>query len=441
MHPLFWEKHSTIVEYGRENVRSVYVTGIGILSRIGIGMEAHQNCFKDSNSAGMYIQEKNHTHYPPKYGRISNFNPKKYIPNRKAIKFMSRECRLGCAASRLAAGNAGLDSSEMPETEAYDTALVFGAAVCDSIIPAREAIQSGIQADGTINYEKLGNEGVSNLAPLWILTKLPNTTAGQIAIQDNIRGINFTVVNGPTNGLSAIGEAFGIVNSGRAGRAFCGGAEGKMYADFYNRLAYEGIAHKDCDTPPCYQVDARGGLLGEGAAVVILENDEMVSKRQVPSYGKILAYRNKYIPDFQHLNPWDIATRYIKCMEQVIRNAGIDKSKVSMIQGCGFGYEKVDKAEALAIRELFQSNVPIVNCHSIFGYTLGASGAMSVAAALIQMKEGCLSPMYPRAELYFENELDYVTGKARKQDIDFVLINCFDYTGGLCSIIISRNGV
>jgi 3-oxoacyl-[acyl-carrier-protein] synthase II len=231
-----------------------------------------------------------------------------------------------------------------------------------------------------------------------------------------------------------------MLRADRAKRAFCGGSEGGLYPDVINRLAKEGIVDKSAEATDCYRVGARGGLLAEGAAVVTLETEEVLKHRKSFPHAKIVGYSNGYIPAFKEIDVEDISTFYVKCMRRALADAGLEKDVVSLVQGTGFGHEKIDKAEAMAVRILFGSQVAFTGSNGIFDFTLGASGAMSLVTAVTQMNSGSMVPIRNANELHLQNQIDYVTAATTVRSIDVALVNCFDYLGCMVSVVIEKSG-
>ena len=166
----------------------------------------------------------------------------------------------------------------------------------------------------------------------------------------------------------------------------------------------------------------------------------MLETRDTTPYAKILGYYNGYIPDFNDLKATDISRYYSKCIKRALADASIKEERISLVQGCGFGYEKVDKAEAMAVKSLFGTQVPFTSSNGAFGFTLEASGAMSVASPIIQMKTQRLIPISSSGGLYLKNSLNYVAEAKHSGYIDTVLVNCFDYSGCMTALIIENTG-
>jgi 3-oxoacyl-[acyl-carrier-protein] synthase II len=218
--------------------RTVCIIGFGALSPLGVGLPDHLAALRTSNPAAARSGAPAHA-FLPHFGRVPPFDPVAYIPQRKTLKLMNRQTLLGCASAAAA-----LRDADAGSTDGAD-GVVFGSGVWNgSVVSMRDALMPSLRSDGTVDYDYLCAEGYRNLPPHWILPLLPNTTAGQISILNRLKGLNLSIVNGPSSGFVALGEAFAAVRAGRASRLVCGGAEGDPPADLFSNLEQRGFASR-----------------------------------------------------------------------------------------------------------------------------------------------------------------------------------------------------
>ncbi|NVO11316.1 MAG: hypothetical protein HXX16_15245 [Bacteroidales bacterium] len=417
-------------------MKNVFVTGIGVISPLGISPEDHISALKNFIS-GIQDTSGNNNYFLDNYGIAADFNPKDFIEDKKALKIMSRQTILGCSAAVIAIKNAGLDKHKIEE-ELNDNAVIFGAGIWNgSIITMIDALKTSITSNGQIDYALLGNEGYRNLPPLWILPRLPNTTAGQISIQNKIKGLNYTVVNGPNNGIIAIGEAFINIKTGRCKRIISGGAEGTAYADLYSPLKKRGIVTDNVNDSVPFGLRSKGYLCGEGAAVVVIEDDNAVN-RQVSIKAEIVGYNNCYIPDFNLQDIERISIIYETCIRETLNSAGVQTEQIGFVQASASGHPVLDRAEASAILQLFGHKVAVTSIHSLTGNLFAASGPTSLACAIFQMNNGFISPMGHDNNLFFKDEINYILNNAKITNTEYVLVNSFDFTGSACCILLKK---
>lgn len=417
-------------------MNKVYITGIGIISPLGMNAEEHITALKNCLS-GIKNTSDDSQFFLDQYGKAVDFNPKDYIEDRKALKIMSRQTVLGSAASNIAMKEAHLTKDKI-EKEANDNSIIFGAGIWNGgIITMIDAIKASLSEKHEVDYEILGNKGYRNLPPLWILPRLPNTTAGQISIQNQIKGLNYSVVNGPNSGTIAIGEAFINVNTGRCKRVFTGAAEGVANADLFHHFKNKGIVTENVKDAIPFGEESKSSFCGEGASVIVLE-DKGAIDRLAQIQGEIIAYSNFYVPGFSSSNAESISFIYQACMTETIKNGGIHPGQVGFIQANASGNPVIDKAEAMAILHVFKGITPVTSIHSLTGNLFAASGPISLACALFQMNNSFIASLKSKNNLFFEDKINYVRNGAITANTKHVLVNSFDHTGSACCILIRK---
>ncbi|MBN2532650.1 MAG: hypothetical protein JXB88_07155 [Spirochaetales bacterium] len=415
----------------------VIVTGMGVLSPLGIELEKHITALKEG-LCGIRFESRPGTDFPKVSGTVPGFKALDYITDKKALKIMNRQNILGCSAAVLAIKDAGLTRDIINQSE--DDAMLFAGGVMDSILPLCEAVIPCLRSNGTIDYTKLGDYGYRNLPPLWILARLPNTTSGQISIQHTIKGFNNTIVNGMVSAALAIGEGYLQIKHGRSERVFCGGAEGEIYPDFYIRNENYGWLSGNYTGSAAFSVTGNGCLLSEGGAVLVLENEQATIRPNAQCYGEIIGYSNRYIPSFKEESWSRITPHYEKCMRDALDDAKIKAENVDFVQANGWGYQKMDYAEAAAIKAVYGSKAYITGCQPATGNTLAGMPAIAVCYALLQLNYNFIAPLIRTGDLFFEKELNYVKEKAISNHNRVCLVNSFDHLGGACSIVMKEGG-
>lgn len=413
----------------------VVVSGIGCLSPVGVGITEHETAIEKGRSG---LPQQDDGTFFSHIGSVPSFKPKAFIKNKKAIKFLSRQSVLGCSAAQMAIDDARLRTEDIAINNEMN-ALVVGAAVSQGLEPISEAITSSVHSDGIIDYHHLGNSGFRLLPPLWFLGKLPNTTAGQIAIQNSMKGLNYTIVNGANSGIIAIGEAFSAINEKRAVRAICGGTEDQIFADFLCRLLEARLATYDVSDARPFGTQSKGFICSEGSAMFCIEKKEEAQKRGVGIYASILGYINNYIPRFREITePFELSPYFERCMQKCLQTAGVHSRQIDFIQAGAFGIPKLDHAEAIAISNIFGKKPLITSAHSLVGYSLAASGPLSTAFACLQLRNNIVSPIVNSQASFLENELSYVKKYPLKNTNNICLVNSFDYFGATTSLVLRK---
>lgn len=416
---------------------TVVISGIGILSPLGIGLEDHITALKEGKSS---LRASAEGSFANNIGSVPDFSPGKYIENKKALKFFSRQTIFGCTAAELAKQDTGLSVDEIKK-KSLSTALIVGSGFTHSLSlkPVSEAIIPCVDENGNLDYSKLGDTGYRNLPPLWILGRLPNTTSGQISIQNGIKGLNYSVVNGINSGIVAIGESFLVLRQQRAVRAFCGAVEDAISPDVFCRMLDEGVISPSIHDSYPFSGKSKGFIGSEGAAILILETEKEAEERGAKPYAEIIGYSNLYIPDRADFGcPEDLVPHFEKCMIKALESADIAADDVDFIQASAGGNSIMDAAEAAAIRKLFGKNPWVTAVQSYIGNTLAASGAISVAISCLELQGGFIAPIISDKSHLLDKSLNYVTGQAVEVDSKICLINSFSYLGEISSLVVRK---
>lgn len=413
----------------------IVISGIGVLSPLGISMDEHLNFLKEGKS-GLKTSSKDV--FSQNIGTVPAFNPGDYIENKKSLKFFSQQNKFGCSAAEIAKRDAKLTVEEIKE-KSTDNALIIGAGLTYGLRPIGEAIIPCVDENGDIDYDKLGSDGYRMLQPLWILSRLPNTTAGQISIQNSIKGLNYSIVNGANSGIVSVGESFLAIKHGRAIRVICGGVEDEISPDFLCRLREDSLVADSIEDSKPFSSESKGFVCSEGAGVFVVESVNEAQERGAKLYGEILGYCNYYIPDLKRLdNAADIAEHLAKCMKRTMEMADVESGEIDFIQASASGHQKMDLAEATAIRDVFGKKPYITSAQPYTGNTLASSGAVSVAFACMELQSCFVAPILHTDNLFLDDELNYVKNRMIKNDSKICLINSFSYLGEICSLIIRK---
>lgn len=408
-------------------INKVHIAGYGVLSPLGISAEEHIISLKEGKAPGLLpstVQSLS--------GRIPPFNPRDYIKDRKALKVMSRQIITAC----IAAGEAVKNCPLSPE-DSLQSGVVWGAPVSTTLTSLEDVLLKSCDSQGVLDYGSLGDTGYRQLPPLWIIPKLPNTTAGRLSINHGFKGINYSVVNGFNNGFIALGEAFDSIRWTESEKVLTGGSEEWVRGDYLAKLKMEDAAAVSSQGSLSFSPHSEGFLTSEASVCFLLESEESLKRRGGESHGSLLGYSNRTVPDIMKLTPQKLADSYYNVMKEALADAGMNPASVDSIQASGCGIPLLDKAEILAIKKLFPHNPPITSVCSAAGYALTASGPLSVITALLQLKEGFLAPLVRGDDLYEEDSLNYV-----RETIEFsgslTLCNSFDFYGSAASLIIKK---
>jgi 3-oxoacyl-[acyl-carrier-protein] synthase II len=378
---------------------SVAVTGRGVVTSLGEGADAFFDSLAQGQS-GVVDGES----------RALAFDPERYMDPRVARR-TDRFAQFGVAAADQAAAEAGLSD-------------------CD---PGRIAVIIGTGVGGLITLQEQcesflarGERGVS---PNFVPMMMPNAAAGAVAIRQGLHGPGFSVASACATGAHAIGEGMRMIERGAADIVIAGGAEAAMtslcIAAFrrMGALSLEGVSRP---------FDARrdGFVMGEGAGVLVLENEALAQARGATVYGRIIGYGASN-DAFDMVQPDEFGSGALIAMRAALDDAGVSPGDVGFISAHGTGTPINDRVETIAIRELFGPQAPpISSTKSAIGHLLGAAGSTEALVCVEALRRRLLPPTINYAEPDPECDLDYLVDGAREApEVRIALSNSFGFGG------------
>jgi 3-oxoacyl-[acyl-carrier-protein] synthase II len=361
--------------------KEVVITGMGVVSPIGIGLGAFARSLREGRSGVQRFTTLDPTNMPvPFGGEVVGFDPKEYVTPRKSLKVMSREIQVGFAAAQMACQHAGIGSGSVdPERMGviFGADMIYGdlAELGDTYVPSRP--------NGKFSHEAWVNEGHARLNPLWLLKNLPNMPACHLAIALDARGPNNSILMGSASSYLAITEAMQIIQRGAADVVVSGGVGTRIHpmATIFHRDEY--VSHA-CENPgtACKPFDRhRDGIVrGEGAGGLVLESRLHAEARGAKILARIVGTGNANSPITKKTPPSPAAAE--RAIRAVLTQAGWNAQDVGHVNSHGEGSKVGDRSEAQAICNVL-GNVPVTALKSYFG-TLGAGGgAVEIIASLL----------------------------------------------------------
>ncbi len=399
--------------------RRVVVTGLGVVSSIGIGKDEFWKNLIAGKSGISSITTFDTSDYPVhKGGEVKNFDPTKFIPKDK-LKNIARASQFAIAATKMALEDANLEFSKINNTK---TCVLMGTTMAD--------VQSLEQIDKY--WVKKSEDDV------WAINvkKYPaNNLSGQIGFHFNFSGLNFAIPTACSAGNYSIGFAFDLIRNGQIDTAVVGGADPMARTTFvgFNRLV--AMAPERCMP---FDKNRKGMMIGEGAGVLILEFLELAKKRNANIYAEILGYNLKC--DSIHMTI-PHSKSISKMIERAMRNSMIDKEEVDYISAHGTGTSSNDKIECDAIKAVFGThakNVSVSSIKSMLGHTMGAASALEAITCCLAIKNSVIPPTINYETPDPECDIDCVPNKARKRKISVALNNSFAFGGNNACLVINK---
>lgn len=351
--------------------REVVITGLGVVSPIGVGVDAYWRSLSSGRSGVKSVRSLPTSHLPVRIaGEITDFDGKQFITPRKSLKVMSREIQLAVASASMAISHAEFTPGGVaPER----FGVIFGADMMHAPADELEAAYRACCVEGRFDFRRWGQAAMREIYPLWMLKYLPNMPACHIGIAHDARGPNNSITLAEASSLAALTEATRVIERGHADAMVVGGVGSWMSATSYARTeALEASHRNDAPEAACRPFDASrdGHVFGEGAAALVVEAAETARQRgaRVLAVVRGAASRFQTVPRGETCP--DAALR--RAMRAVLTAAEWRPSDVGHVNAHGASTLSGDRAEAAAIvAEL--GDVPVTAPSSYFG-TLGAGG-------------------------------------------------------------------
>ena len=399
--------------------RRVAVTGLGIISPLGLNLEDSWKSLKLGLSGIGPIKSVDCSALRFQNGaEVRDYEPLKHFEGGKDA-YIDRFAQFSVVAAREALRNSGVQlTPELRENSAI---------VCGSAVGGQAAIESG--------FEDLWVQGRGRVHPLTIPKTMANAGASHIAMDLGLSGPTYTVSTACSSANHAIGQAFRLVRDGEAELAMTGGSEAMFTIGMLK--AWEAMRVVAPDTCRPFSKDRRGLILGEGGAMMVLEPMEAAKARGAKIYGEICGFG--MTADAHHLTQPTVQGP-ARAMRGALREAGLAPESVGYINAHGTGTPGNDPVESSAIREVFGAHadkIGVSSTKSMHGHVLGAAGALEAVATLLALYHGILPPTANYNERDPECDLDYIPNQPRALQVEAALSNSFAF-GGLNAVIAFR---
>lgn len=408
--------------------RRVVVTGIGLVSPLGIGAAANWEALVAGRSGVDRITKFDVSAFSTQIaGEVKGFDPQKFV-DKKDVKKMDPFVQYAVAASQFAVDDATLQVSaeEAPRVGVF--------------------IASGIGGFTTIEREHkaLLDGGPRRISPFFIPSAIINLAAGQVSIRFGAKGPNSATCTACSASAHAIGDAWEIIRRDDADVMIAGGSEAAITPMSVGGFGAMRALSTRNDEPQRasrpFDKDRDGFIIGEGAGVVILEELEHAKRRGVPIYAELVGYGMS--ADAFHITaPSEDGDGAVRVMEMAIRKAGIKPTDVNYINAHGTSTPYNDKLETLAIKKCFGEHaykLAISSTKSMTGHLLGAAGGLEAVITALTVKHQCVPPTINLDSPDPECDLDYVPLKGRAMKVNYALSNSFGFGGTNGALLFKR---
>ena len=400
--------------------RRVVITGLGVVSSIGVGKEAFWSALLEGKSGIRRIQGFDATSYSCQFaGEIPDFRPEDYIPPSEVPK-LSRNTQFARAASKMAIDDAHLDFSK-------ENACRVGVAI-------------GIGLGGMDIYEAqlrtlFETNNPRRVHPWSVPLIMSNAAAAEVAISFGLKGPNMTVSTACSSGSHAIGYGFDLIRMEKADFVIAGGTEAcilpGVLASFCSlrALSIRNEAPHRASRP--FDKKRDGFAMGEGAGIIVLETLESAKERGVTPYAEVVGYGAT--SEATHIvHPEGTGSEAARVIEVALQDAGISPDQVDYINTHGTSTVLNDLVETKAIKKVFGEHayrISLDSTKSMIGHTIGAAGAIEGIVCALTLRRNVIHPTINYEEPDPECDLDYTPNQARQRDAKVALSNSFGFGG------------
>jgi len=409
-------------------MRRVVVTGLGITSPLGTGLEKNWDALTNGRSGIGPITHFDATDFPANFaGEVRDLSLDDFIDKKEARK-MDLFIHYALAAATMALEDSGL---EINQDNAERVGVVVGSGMGG--LPSIEKYHGAFLEGG---YRKI--------SPFFIPMSIINLAAGQISIKHGAKGPNIAPVSACATGTHAIGDAFRMIQRGDADAVISGGAESTVcplgIGGFSVMKALSTRNEDPLAASRPFDKNRDGFVMGEGSGIVILEEYESAKKRGARIYGEVLGYG--LTADAYHLTaPSPGGEGAARCMRMALDTAGLNPEDVDYINAHGTSTPFNDLYETMAIKSVFGDHarkLMISSTKSMTGHLLGAAGGIEAIFSLLAIARGVVPPTINYTEPDPECDLDYVPNEARQSDLKVAISNSLGFGGTNATILFRK---
>jgi len=410
--------------------RRVVVTGMGLVTPLGIGLEKNWQSLVAGQSGIRKIDRfPNVDAFASRIaGQVPDFHAEDFIEP-KEIKKMDLFIQYSVAAASMAMEHSGF---KIDPQEAENVGVIIGVGLCgiDTIEATERAYLDG---------------GPRKISPFFIPKVISNLAPGQIAIRHGAKGVNWTPTSACASGNNAIGEAFHLIRRGLQDVVIAGGAESAITPLGVGGFSAMKALSTRNDEPERasrpFDKGRDGFIIAEGSGVLILEEREKAIKRGARIHAEVIGYGAN--GDAHHITaPAPEGEGAARCMRLALKDAGLAPSDIDYINAHGTSTEYNDANETQAIKKVFGEHafkLPVSSTKSMTGHLLGAAGAVEGVFSVLALGHGIIPPTINYENPDPDCDLDYVPNQARRADIRVALSNSFGFGGTNACVIFRRS--
>jgi len=400
-------------------LRRVVVTGVGLISAVGIGTEQNWKALQEGRSGVDRITSFDASAFAAQIaGEVKGFDPLQYI-EKKEVKKMGRFIHFALAATDFAMKSSGLEVT--PEIEER-VGVYIGSGIGGFDVIERE-------------HKALLEGGPRKISAFFIPATIINLASGQVSIRTSAKGPNSATATACTTSAHAVGDSLRLIQRGDADVMICGGSEASITPMGIGGFAAMRALSTRNDDPRSasrpFDADRDGFVVGEGAGILILEELEFAKRRGAPIRAELVGYGMS--ADAHHItSPPEDGDGAYRVMRNAIRDAGIQFEQIDYINAHGTSTPVGDRIETIAIKRTFGDHarrLAVSSTKSMTGHLLGGAGGLEAGIVVLALRDQVVPPTINQCKPDPECDLDYVPNFARRARIEYALTNSFGFGG------------
>jgi 3-oxoacyl-[acyl-carrier-protein] synthase II len=399
--------------------KRVVITGLGVISSIGIGWEEFWKNLLGGKSGISPVSSFDTTnHFTHNGGEAKNFKAEKFIPKER-LRFINRATQMALVSTKLALKDVNLTNEDISTMK---VGICIG------------TLLGSVQTVETIN-ELVIIHGQTDFSDDLLCQVPTHSTLFTMAKEFGINSTNMMFSTACAAGNYAIGYGFDLIRLGKADIVMAGGSDTFSKVAFTGFNQFSAVAPEKCQP---FDKNRKGMMVAEGAGILILESLENASKRNAPIYAEILGYGLSC--DASHMTQPSIEG-ISQCMIKAMHEANIEREDIDYISAHGTGTQANDRIECAAIKEVFgdyYKKIPVSSIKSMLGHTMGAASAFEAITCALIVKNNIIPPTINFETPDPECDIDCVPNESRRHKVNIALNNSYAFGGNNASLVLKK---
>ena len=408
----------------------VLVTGMGIVSPLGLDVATTWDGIVNGRSGVDFITAFDSEGFDTRFAaEVKGFDPENYL-DRKEARRMDRFAQFAAVAAQEACRQASLKPRS---TDPYRIGVIIG---------------SGIGGIGTLSqqHEILLTRGPKRVSPFLIPMMLGDMASAQVSMVTGSMGANYCTVSSCASGADALGQAWAMIRRGQEDIVLAGGSEAPVVpvavAGFNALRALSRFNEDPSRASRPFDIQRDGFVMGEGAAVLVVESEESANRRGVAPLAELRGYAAT--SDAYHLvEPMETGESAAQAITKALEEAGVDPSEVDYVNAHGTSTPLNDRHETKAIKAALGEDayrVPVSSTKSMTGHLLGSGGSLEACFCILAMENSIIPPTINLSEPDPDCDLDYTPNQARSKELNVTLSNSFGFGGHNSVLVFAKPG-